>query len=70
MLRQQAKNMVGERESGTAGARPASSETEHHLVSTETMTHTVAADTAEAVTAPVLPADDRAGDGYDWMDTL
>ena len=28
------------------------------------------ADTAETVTAPALPADDRAGDGYDWMDTL
>ncbi|MCB5276060.1 hypothetical protein BJG92_03615 [Arthrobacter sp. SO5] len=28
------------------------------------------ADTAERVTAPVLPADDRAGDGYDWTDTL
>jgi hypothetical protein len=27
-------------------------------------------DTAETVTAPVLPADDRPGDGYDWMDTL
>ena len=26
--------------------------------------------TAELVTAPVLPTDDRAGDGYDWMDTL
>ena len=28
------------------------------------------ADTAEPVTGPVFPADDRAGDGYDWMDTL
>ncbi|WP_434612715.1 hypothetical protein [Arthrobacter sp. A5] len=27
-------------------------------------------DTAETVIAPVLPADDRAGDGYDWMDSL
>jgi hypothetical protein len=39
-------------------------------MSTETMTRTVTPDTAETVTAPVLPADDRAGDGYDWMDTL
>ena len=39
-------------------------------MSTETLTRTVTADTAEAVSAPVLPADDRAGDGYDWMDTL
>ena len=39
-------------------------------MSTETMTRTATADTAEPVTAPVLPADDRAGDGYDWMDTL
>ena len=36
----------------------------------EIMTRTVTADTAEPVTAPVLPADYRAGDGYDWMDTL
>lgn len=34
------------------------------------MTRTVTAETAEAVTAPVLPADDRAGAGYDWMDTF
>jgi hypothetical protein len=39
-------------------------------MSAETMTRTVTTDTAEPVTAPVLPADDRAGDGYDWMDTL
>ncbi|WAH98722.1 hypothetical protein [Arthrobacter sp. MMS18-M83] len=39
-------------------------------MSTGKLTRTVTADTAEAVTAPVLPADDRAGDGYDWMDTL
>lgn len=39
-------------------------------MSTETMTRTVTTDTAEPVTAPALPADDRAGDGYDWMDTL
>ncbi|MEO5313794.1 hypothetical protein PV772_06645 [Pseudarthrobacter sp. CC12] len=39
-------------------------------MSTETMTRTVTADTAEPVTAPVLPADDPTGDGYDWMDTL
>jgi hypothetical protein len=37
-------------------------------MSAETLTHTVTTDTAEAVTAPVLPADNRAGDGYDWMD--
>lgn len=35
-----------------------------------TMTRTVTTDTAEPVTAPVLPANNRAGDGYDWMDTL
>ena len=39
-------------------------------MSTETMTRTVTTETAEPVTAPVLPADDRAGDGYDWMHTL
>jgi hypothetical protein len=39
-------------------------------MSAETMTRTTTADTAEPVTAPVLPADDRAGDGYDWMETL
>lgn len=39
-------------------------------MSTETMTRTVTTDTAEPVTAPVLLADDRAGDGYEWMDTL
>ncbi|MHA7285974.1 hypothetical protein ACX80I_06830 [Arthrobacter sp. MDT3-44] len=27
-------------------------------------------DTGETVSAPVLPVDDRAGDGYDWLDTL
>ena len=27
-------------------------------------------DTAEAVSVPALPADDRSGDGYDWMETL
>ena len=27
-------------------------------------------DTCETVRAPQLPADDRTGDGYDWMDTL
>lgn len=27
-------------------------------------------DTPETVQAPQLPADDRTGDGYDWMDTL
>ncbi len=39
-------------------------------MSTETMTRTVTTDTGEPITAPVLPADNRAGDGYDWMDTL
>jgi hypothetical protein len=39
-------------------------------MSTETMTRTATADSAEPVAVPVLPADDRAGDGYDWMDTL
>ncbi|WP_427008158.1 hypothetical protein [Pseudarthrobacter sp. H2] len=39
-------------------------------MSTQTLTHTITTDTLEPVTAPVLPADDRAGDGYDWMDTL
>ncbi|WP_220033953.1 hypothetical protein [Arthrobacter psychrolactophilus] len=27
-------------------------------------------DTSETVQAPQLPADDRTGDGYDWIDTL
>ena len=27
-------------------------------------------DTNETVQAPQLPADDRTGDGYDWIDTL
>lgn len=27
-------------------------------------------DTSETVTAPQLPADDRTGSGYDWMETL
>ncbi|WP_157356998.1 hypothetical protein [Arthrobacter sp. U41] len=39
-------------------------------MSTGTMTRTATTDTAEAVAAPALPADDRAGDGYDWMDIL
>jgi hypothetical protein len=39
-------------------------------MSTQTLTHTVTTDTAEPVTAPALPADNRSGDGYDWMDTL
>jgi hypothetical protein len=39
-------------------------------MSAETTTHTVTGETAEQVTARVLPADNRAGDGYDWMDTL
>ena len=27
-------------------------------------------DTNETINAPALPADDGAGDGYDWMETL
>lgn len=34
------------------------------------LARTVTADTEETVTVPELPADTRAGDGYDWMDTL
>ncbi|GAP54607.1 hypothetical protein AHiyo6_11720 [Arthrobacter sp. Hiyo6] len=34
------------------------------------MTRTGTNGTAEPVTTPVIPADDRTGDGYDWMDTL
>ena len=37
---------------------------------TQTITRKATANTAEPVTAPALPADDRTGDGYDWMDTL
>ena len=40
------------------------------MTSTRLLTRTVTADTTEPITAPVLPADDRTGDGYDWMDTL
>lgn len=61
--------MVGEREAGTSGTRPARAKRSITL-STRTMTRTVTTDTAEAVTAPALPSNDRAGDGYDWMDTL
>lgn len=39
-------------------------------MSTKIMTHTATGDTAEPVAAPVLPSDDRAGDGYKWMETL
>jgi hypothetical protein len=39
-------------------------------MSTETLTNTATTDTAEPVTAPSLATDSRAGDGYDWMDTL
>jgi hypothetical protein len=46
------------------------SEAEHHLMSTHTQTRTFTVDTAEAVTDQVVPADDRSGDGYDWVDTL
>ena len=70
MLRQQAKNMVGERDSRQVRHPPRPSETEHHLMSTQTTIHMATVDTAEKVAAPVLPADNRAGDGYDWMDTL
>ncbi|MDF9279098.1 hypothetical protein P4U43_15015 [Arthrobacter sp. EH-1B-1] len=37
---------------------------------TRMLTRTVTADTTETITAPALPADDRTGDGYDWMNTL
>lgn len=37
---------------------------------TETTIRTVTTDTAEPVTVPVLPADDRTGGGYDWMNAL
>ena len=39
-------------------------------MSQATATRHLTADTAEPLTAPVLPAADRAGDGYDWMDTV
>ncbi len=39
-------------------------------MSTQSLTRTVTTDTAEPVTAPALPADNRSGDGYEWMDTL
>lgn len=39
-------------------------------MSTAIMTRTGTTDTAEPVSAPALPTDNRAGDGYDWMDTL
>ncbi|RNL55664.1 hypothetical protein [Arthrobacter oryzae] len=39
-------------------------------MNTQTVIHAVTGDTVEPVTAPVLPADNRSGDGYDWMDTL
>jgi hypothetical protein len=37
---------------------------------TANLTTTTTKDTEESVTAPVLPANDRTGDGYDWLDTL
>lgn len=40
------------------------------MTMTRRLARTVTADTAETITAPGLPADDRTGDGYDWMATL
>ncbi|WP_026533876.1 hypothetical protein [Arthrobacter sp. H14] len=37
---------------------------------TATKTPFTTADTGEAITAPAVPADDRTGDGCDWIDTL
>ncbi|MBG6192071.1 hypothetical protein IWX64_003040 [Arthrobacter sp. CAN_A212] len=39
-------------------------------MSVEMMTQTSTTDTEETVMVPGLPADDRMGDGYDWMKTL
>jgi hypothetical protein len=39
-------------------------------MSTRMLTRTVTTDTEEIIIAPELPADDRTGDGYDWMGTL
>ena len=64
------KNMVGEREAGSSGTRPARAKRSNHRMSTQTLTRTATTDTAEPVTSPVLPADNRAGDGHGWMDTL
>ena len=62
--------MVGERVSRFFRRPPRPSESEHHFMSTAPRPRTVMTDTAEPVTAPVLPADDRGGDGYDWMAAL
>lgn len=40
------------------------------MMSTRMLTRTVTTDTEEPITAPGLPADERTGDGYDWMGTL
>ncbi len=34
------------------------------------MTHTPTTDTAEPIAVPVLPAGNRADNGYDWMDSF
>jgi hypothetical protein len=52
--------MVGERDSRYVRHPPRPSETEHHLMNTETMIHTSTGDTAEPVIAPALPAHNRA----------
>ncbi len=39
-------------------------------VTTNTKAQSRTRDTDETISAPALPRDDRAGDGYDWMDTL
>jgi hypothetical protein len=39
-------------------------------MNTTTTTRRLTDDTPELLTAPDLPADDRAGDGYDWMAAL
>jgi hypothetical protein len=39
-------------------------------VSVATKIRMTTADTNESIIVPGLPADDRMGDGYDWMETL
>lgn len=39
-------------------------------MNTTTITRRLTDDTAELLTAPDLPPDDRAGAGYDWMAAL
>jgi hypothetical protein len=39
-------------------------------MSVTTLNRTTTDDTGETVTVPGLPADDRTGDGYDWMESL